>query len=101
MLPPSEKIFMRALQYSLIASRGGVMRARILQALLTKPQNPNELSLVLRVDYKTIIHHLDMLQKQNLLVKNGQGYGSTYTPTLTTSQKEWFFHVVSKLGESL
>ena len=56
----------RNLLYYLIKStRGGKTRALILRYLTAKPYNAHQLSKVLKMDYKTVRHHL------NVLIKNG------------------------------
>lgn len=94
-------IFLRALRFSLVASRGGPMRARILKALCTHPMNPLALAKELGIDYKTATHHLERLQKQNLVVKRGDAYGAQYHVTFTPPQKEAFMKIVEELGEGL
>lgn len=96
-----DRIFLRALRYSLVATRGGIMRARILKLLLVKPLNPLALAKELAIDYKTATHHLDKLQGQNLVLKKGDGYGSVYVPTFTPAQRAAFEEIIRELGEGL
>jgi len=42
------------------------------------PQNANQLSKSLEMDYRTIRHHLKVLQKNKLVTKAGDRYGTTY-----------------------
>ncbi len=47
------------LWYLIAGTRGGMNRARILEALHERPYNANQLSETLGLDYRTIRHHLD------------------------------------------
>ena len=101
---PSQRldtIFLRALRFSLAASRGGIMRARILRLLLQKPLNPLMVAKELTIDYKTATHHLERLQKQNMVVKKGDHYGAEYHVTFTPDQQRAFEEMVRDLGEGL
>jgi DNA-binding transcriptional ArsR family regulator len=42
------------------------------------PQNANQLATSLKLDYRTIRHHLEVLEKNKLIVSVGEGYGTTY-----------------------
>ena len=59
-------------------ARGGKNRLRIIQALQEQPMNANQLSNELDLDYKTVRHHLDLLQENGVLTTMGDGYGTTY-----------------------
>ena len=73
---------MRPLKYLLgwliAGTRGGVTRAKILKALKETPQNANQLANLLQMDYRTIRHHLKVLQKNRIITSAGEGYGTTY-----------------------
>jgi len=71
----------RLLWWLLAGSAGGVNRGRILEELFQTPHNANELAKVLSLDYKTIRHHLDVLEKNHLITSTGSGYGKTYFPS--------------------
>ena len=59
-------------------TRGGISRAKIIQALNQAPQNANQLANLLGMDYRTIRHHLQVLEKNRLVTSAGEGYGTTY-----------------------
>jgi DNA-binding transcriptional ArsR family regulator len=59
-------------------SKGGMNRARIIQALHNRPYNANQLTQLFSLDYKTIRHHLDILKKHQVITSTGEGYGSMY-----------------------
>ncbi|MDR2203959.1 MAG: winged helix-turn-helix domain-containing protein [Nitrososphaerota archaeon] len=72
----------RSLKYLLgwliMGTRGGTNRAKILEILKNKPQNANQFAVLLGLDYKTVRHHLDILEKNNLITSVGDRYGVTY-----------------------
>lgn len=59
-------------------SRGGRNRVRIIRALNDKPMNANQLATMLDLDYKTVRHHLDKLEENNVVMSMGDKYGKTY-----------------------
>jgi len=65
----------RLLWYLIAGSRGGVNRARIIHALNERPYNANQLAKYLELDYKTVIHHLKVLEKNYVVSTQGDGYG--------------------------
>ncbi|MBR9700045.1 winged helix-turn-helix transcriptional regulator [Candidatus Woesearchaeota archaeon] len=67
------------LWYLLAGTRGGMTRVNLLRSLEEKPKNAHQLAKSLKLDYKTIQHHLKILEKNNLLhiVKKGS-YGDVY-----------------------
>jgi len=56
------------------------MRAKMIEILKETPQNANQLAAQLDVDYKTIRHHVEVLEKNNMITSAGGsgGYGVTY-----------------------
>ena len=72
----------RSLKYLLgwliAGTRGGPTRARIIEALNKTPQNANQLATLLKMDYKTMRHHLKVLEKNRMLTSIGDRYGATY-----------------------
>jgi predicted transcriptional regulator len=60
----------RVLWYLIAGSRGGVNRARIIKALHERPYNVNQLSQELDLDYKTIQHHIKVLEDHNIIVNS-------------------------------
>jgi DNA-binding transcriptional ArsR family regulator len=66
------------LGWLIAGTRGGVTRAKILETLRESPQNANQLANLLGMDYRTIRHHLKILQKNRIITSAGNGYGTTY-----------------------
>jgi len=66
------------LGWLIAGTRGGLTRAKIIEILKETPQNANQLAGLLKMDYRTIRHHLDVLQKNRLITSAGESYGITY-----------------------
>ena len=95
------KAFEKNAIFLINATRGGPMRARIMSLLLQKPLNPNMLSQMLGVDYKTVVHHLGVLRKNNWVVSGMQKYGEVYMPTFTDEEKGIFMKIMGEVGKKL
>ncbi len=67
------------LWYVIAGTRGGINRARIIERLHERPYNANQLSEALGLDYRTIRHHLDLLEKNGLIARpSGHAYAALY-----------------------
>ncbi len=66
------------LGWLIAGTRGGATRAQIIKALKETPQNANQLTHLLKMDYRTIRHHLQILQKNGIITSAGEKYGMTY-----------------------
>ena len=66
------------LGWLIAGTRGGPTRARIIETLKETPQNANQLATALKMDYRTIRHHLKVLEKNRIITTAGEGYGTTY-----------------------
>jgi DNA-binding transcriptional ArsR family regulator len=66
------------LGWLIAGTRGGPTRAKIIEILKETPQNANQLATALKMDYRTIRHHLKVLEKNKLITTAGEGYGTTY-----------------------
>jgi len=72
-----EKYLKRLLWYLFAGTRGGPSRAEIIRAIQNRPSNANQLAQILRVDYKTIQHHVRVLVENGLIVPSDKGtYGA-------------------------
>ena len=92
----------RLLWWLLAGSTGGINRGRILEELFKQPHNANDLSNVLKLDYKTIRHHLRVLEKNNLVTSTGSGYGRMYFPSdLLENNSDVFYEIWGKIGKKM
>ena len=94
----------RSLRYLLgwliAGTRGGPTRAKIIQALKETPQNANQLAISLGMDYKTMRHHLEVLEKNKIITSVGDRYGATYFLTQTMEDNYALFEeIMKKIGK--
>lgn len=90
----------RLLWWLLSGTVGGINRGRILEELFRQPRNANELATVLNLDYKTIRHHLNVLEKNHLITSTGSGYGKMFFPSdLLERNEEYFREIWGKIGK--
>jgi DNA-binding transcriptional ArsR family regulator len=68
----------RLLWYLFAGSRGGENRLRIIDLLKDHPYNMNQLAEALGVDYKAAQHHIGVLEKNNMVSREGEKYGVLY-----------------------
>jgi predicted transcriptional regulator len=91
----------RLLWWILVGSAGGFNRARILQELTKTPRNANELATLLKLDYKTTRHHLEVLEKNRLITTMGNKYGTLYFPSELLEENMHFFKEIwGKIGKN-
>ena len=90
----------RSLKYLLgwliAGTRGGPTRARIIEALKENPQNANQLAIFLKMDYKTMRHHLEVLEKNKIITSVGDRYGATYFLSQTMEDNYSMFEEIMK-----
>jgi len=89
----------RVLWWLIAGTKGGVNRARVINALNDRPYNANQLSAVLELDYKTIRHHLKVLSENNVVTSTGSGYGAMYFLSPTMEENYALFEEIwEKIG---
>lgn len=94
--------FEKMLWWLIGGTRGGKNRLRIIMALDEQPMNANNLSEELDLDYKTIRHHIDMMEEHNVVEAMGEGYGKNYFLTEQMDQnKERLEEIKEKAGVEL
>ena len=84
------------LGWLIAGTRGGPTRAKIIGTLKETPQNANQLATMLGMDYRTIRHHLDVLQKNKIITSVGDGYGMTYFLSQTMEENYGLFEEIMK-----
>jgi DNA-binding transcriptional ArsR family regulator len=94
--------FKRIMVYLFIGTRGGQNRAKIVELLHLEPANSNRVSEKLGLDYKTVQHHVKLLEENGVIVSNAKGtYGAMY---FLTPYFERYFDSVrtmwAKIGQS-
>ncbi len=62
----------------LTGMKGGINRVEIIKLLIRGKLNANQLKEKLKLDYKTIQHHLRLLKKNRFIMNSGNNYGAVY-----------------------
>ena len=87
------------LYWLLGGSKGGPTRLRILIEIKRNPMNPNQISKLLGLGYKTVMYHLNILEKSGLIKRLGNKYGSPYyTTEIVDSNWAKIIKLAGKLG---
>lgn len=68
----------KLLWFVFTGSRGGINRLKIVNLLKQQPYNANQLAKEMNLDYKAIIHHIRVLEKNNIITKIGEKYNVTF-----------------------
>lgn len=78
---------MEAVLWQVLAgTRGGPNRARILNAIRERPRNANRLAEETGLAYQTVRHHLDVLERNDVVTSTDEEYGAVYLPSDRTRQ---------------
>jgi DNA-binding transcriptional ArsR family regulator len=84
------------LGWLIAGTRGGATRAKIIEILRETPQNANQLATTLNMDYRTIRHHLEVLEKNKLITSAGDRYGMTYFLSSAMEENYAMFEEIMK-----
>ena len=67
------------LWYLIAGTKGGETRGRIINWIKANPSNANKIAETMKLDYKTVRHHLEVLEKNNIITAINKGnYGAVY-----------------------
>jgi len=77
-MAPRNRTFKHLLYWLFTATRGGSNRGRIMEVILEKPMNTNKLRQTLNLDFRTVKHHLEVLENNDLVTSIGDHYGKMY-----------------------
>lgn len=69
----------KILEFVIGGTRGGPMRLRILEEISRRPRNTNEISKILKIDYKTAEYHFRVLKENGLVAESGSRYGTKFS----------------------
>lgn len=84
------------LGWLIAGTRGGASRTKIITTLRETPQNANQLANLLGMDYRTIRHHLEVLEKNRIITSAGEEYGKTYFLSPTMEENYALFEEIMK-----
>jgi predicted transcriptional regulator len=91
----------RLLWYLFAGSKGGENRIKIINLLQDTPLNINRMAEVLDLDYKAVQHHVDVLEKNNLVSRMGEKYGIMYfVSNYLESNMDAFKEIITKINKS-
>lgn len=91
----------RLLWFIFTGSKGGLNRIRLISVIRKTPLNANQLAKELGLDYKAIQHHVNVLEKNNLITRVGEKYGAIFfISTFLEVNLETFDEIVTKLEQS-
>jgi predicted transcriptional regulator len=91
----------RLLWYLFAGSKGGENRIKIIKLLQDTPLNINRIAEVLDLDYKAVQHHVDVLEKNNLVSHMGEKYGIMYfVSNYLESNMDTFKEIITKINKS-
>jgi predicted transcriptional regulator len=91
----------RLLWFVFAGSRGGLNRLKLVSILRNTPLNANQLAKEMSLDYKAILHHVRVLEKNNIVTKIGEKYNMTYfISNFLEANMESFNEIVGKLEKS-
>lgn len=93
---------MKKLLWWLIAGmKGGLNRAKIIKMLNDRPYNAHQLSDELNLDYKTIRHHIKVLEDNNIVKSGDEKYGKMYflSPAIEENY-DTFIEIWEQIGKN-
>ena len=91
----------RLLWFVFTGSKGGSNRIRLISIIRKTPLNANQLAKEMGLDYKAIQHHVNVLEKNNLITRVGEKYGAIFfISTFLEVNLETFDEIVTKLEQS-
>ena len=95
-----ENQFRKNLLHLAYGTKGGYTRVRIIQLLLKRPYNTNQITKELNLDYKTVQHHLRVMLENNIITVSKKKYGSVYLVShLLKENLNLFKDVLKNLGK--
>jgi predicted transcriptional regulator len=68
----------RVLWWLILGTRGGVNRAKIIKILNERPYNAHQIAELLELNYRTIRHHIKILEDSDVVQSTGEKYGKMY-----------------------
>ncbi len=90
--------FEHMLWWVFVGSRGGRTRMTIVNSLLDNPANAYQLTKTLSLNYRTILHHLELLEENRIVQGEGPKYGKVYFPTALLMENLQIYRKVTGLN---
>ena len=89
------------LGWLITGTKGGKTRAKIIKSLKKSPQNSNQLAILLKVNYKTIRHHITILEKKKLIISAGEHYSTAHFLSELMEENYELFEEISKMNDTM
>lgn len=86
----------KVLWWLILGTKGGVNRAKIIKKLNERPYSAHQLTYELDLSYRTIRHHIKILEDAKIIRSIGEKYGKMYFLTDDMEQKYKDFEVIWK-----
>lgn len=80
------KQFKRLFWYIFAGMRGGPTRIKIVDLILKRPFNMNQIGKELGLDYKTVQHHIKILMEHRIINSEDKKYGTMFFPSVFLEQ---------------
>ncbi|MFB5620161.1 MAG: ArsR family transcriptional regulator [Nitrosopumilus sp.] len=85
--------------YLFATSKGAKTRIKIMNLIQNRPYNTHQISQDLKMDYKAIKHHMQILEKNNIIGKFDAQYGATfYLSSLFEENKVLFDEITARMN---
>jgi predicted transcriptional regulator len=88
------KYMEKLLWWLITGKRGGINRARIIKKLKNRTYNAYQLAKELNLDYKTIRHHIKILEDNKVIRHSGDNYSKLYFLTENMEQNYDIFEEI-------
>jgi predicted transcriptional regulator len=90
--------FKRMLWAIIGCTKGGTNRARIIDILHNKSLNTHQIATMIKLDYKTVRYHIQILQKNHIIQKEDKRYGAKLElDDMMNENIEYFKEIVSEI----
>ena len=87
----------KSLEEILLQKKGGKTTARIIEQLLIRPYNSNQMAKLLNISYNTAYYHFQIMLKFNLIEKIPTKYGTYYVAKKNLINEKDSFNEIKKL----
>lgn len=100
MFIPNQKALRRAFLFSIYGTRGGPVRLTLLRILSKNRMNINQISNQLKLDYKTVQHHMRVLEKSGFVNKEALSAENVYSLSVLVSSNKDLMNEIKGMGKS-
>ncbi|WP_407422102.1 ArsR/SmtB family transcription factor [Methanobrevibacter sp.] len=87
----------RHLEHIILQKKGGKTTARMIELLLVRPYNSNQIAKTLNISYNTAYYHFQIMVKLDLVEKVETKYGTYYSAKENLIKAKDKFEEIKKL----